>query len=42
MENPHRILIVDDNQANCELLEAYLDGINCVTEIAEDGQEFSL
>ncbi len=38
MENPHRILIVDDNQANCELLEAYLDGVNCVTEIAEDGQ----
>ncbi len=38
METPHRILIVDDNQANCELLEAYLDGVNCVTEIAEDGQ----
>ena len=35
----NRILIVDDNQANCELLEAYLDGIACETAIAEDGQQ---
>jgi len=35
----NRILIVDDNQANCELLEAYLDGITCDTAIAEDGQQ---
>jgi CheY-like chemotaxis protein len=35
----HRILIVDDNQANCELLEAYLVDINCVTDIAKDGQQ---
>jgi len=33
------VLIVDDNQANCELLEAYLDGIACDTAIAEDGQQ---
>ena len=41
MENsqPHRILIADDNQANCELLEAYLAGMDCETEIAVDGQE---
>ena len=35
----NRILIVDDNQANCELLEAYLDGIACETAIAQDGQQ---
>lgn len=39
MENQHRILIADDNAANCELLEAYLDGIECTTEIAVDGEE---
>lgn len=41
MENsePHRILIADDNQANCELLEAYLANMDCETEIAVDGQE---
>jgi PleD family two-component response regulator len=40
-ENPktHRILIADDNQANCELLEAYLDGIDCLIEMAVDGQQ---
>ena len=27
------------NQANCELLEAYLDGIACETAIAQDGQQ---
>lgn len=41
MENPqtHRILIADDNQANCELLEAYLASMDCETEIAVDGEE---
>ena len=41
METPqtHRILIADDNQANCELLEAYLAKVDCETEIAIDGQE---
>lgn len=33
----HRILIVDDNQANRELLEAHLIGIDCELEYAEDG-----
>ncbi len=36
---PYRILIADDNQANCELLEAYLASMECETEIAVDGQE---
>lgn len=35
----HRILIADDNEANRELLEAYLTGSDCVTATAEDGQE---
>lgn len=41
MENSqkHRILIADDNQANCELLEAYLANMDCETEIAVDGEE---
>ena len=39
MENQHRILIADDNVANRELLEAYLDGIECTMEIAVDGEE---
>lgn len=41
MDTPqtHRILIADDNQANCELLEAYLAKVDCETEIAVDGQE---
>ncbi len=38
-EKQHRVLIVDDNEANCELLEAYLVDIPCVTEIASDGQQ---
>jgi CheY-like chemotaxis protein len=36
---PHRILIADDNQPNCELLEAYLDGLACQIEFAADGQQ---
>ena len=35
----HRILIVDDNQQNCELLEAYLSGLECQVEMAEDGRQ---
>ena len=33
------MLIADDNEANRELLEAYLSGLDCVTAMAEDGQE---
>lgn len=39
MAEKNRILIADDNQANCELLEAYLATIDCEIEIASDGQE---
>ena len=35
----HRVLIADDNQANRELLEAYLIDFDCETEFAEDGQQ---
>ncbi len=35
----NRILIADDNDANRELLEAYLDHIECAIEVASDGQE---
>ncbi|MFT5301984.1 MAG: two-component system alkaline phosphatase synthesis response regulator PhoP [Mariniblastus sp.] len=38
-ERQHRILIADDNEANRELLEAYLVDLDCVTETAEDGQQ---
>lgn len=34
-----RILIADDNQANAELLEAYLAGIPCQLDFAYDGEE---
>ncbi len=36
---PHRILIADDNQANRELLEAYLSTLDCELDIAVDGRE---
>jgi two-component system, OmpR family, alkaline phosphatase synthesis response regulator PhoP len=35
----NKILIADDNQANCELIEAYLAGIDCETQVAVDGQD---
>ena len=35
----HRILIVDDNQANRELLEAYMSELDCETKFAVDGQQ---
>ncbi len=38
-EKQHRILIADDNEANRELLEAYLADLDCITETAEDGQQ---
>ena len=34
-----RILLVDDNPTNVELLEAYLLKLDCDTEIAVDGQD---
>lgn len=35
----NRVLIADDNQANRELLEAYLASVECDIEIAVDGQD---
>lgn len=35
----HKILIADDNQANCELLEAFLSGIDCSIQFAADGRQ---
>lgn len=34
-----RILIADDNEANVELIEAYLSGLDVETAIAIDGQD---
>jgi len=39
MTSPNKILIADDNQANVELLEAFLVDIDCEVEIAVDGQD---
>jgi CheY-like chemotaxis protein len=39
MVEKNRILIVDDNQANCDLLEAYLTNVECEIEFASDGRE---
>ena len=39
MPSASKILIADDNQANRELLEAYLAGVDCDTEVAVDGQD---
>jgi two-component system, OmpR family, alkaline phosphatase synthesis response regulator PhoP len=35
----HRILIADDNDANRELLEAYLINVDCEIETAVDGRD---
>lgn len=35
----HRILIADDNDANRELLEAYLVDVDCEIESSVDGQD---
>jgi CheY-like chemotaxis protein len=39
MPDKNRILIADDNQANCDLLEAYLGDLDCQIEFAHDGKE---
>ena len=39
MAENNRILIADDNPANCELLQAYLAEVDCEIELAIDGQE---
>lgn len=38
-QKKHRILIADDNEANRELLDAYLVDLDCETEFADDGQQ---
>ncbi len=39
MPTQPRILIADDNEANVELLEAYLGGLEVETAVAVDGQD---
>ncbi len=39
MSNKNRVLIADDNEANIELLEAYLGGLDLETAVAIDGQD---
>lgn len=39
MSNKNRVLIADDNEANVELLEAYLGGLDVDIAIAIDGQD---
>lgn len=39
MSDKSRVLIADDNEANVELLEAYLAGLDVETQIAVDGQD---
>src|ERR1700690_2184686 len=34
-----KILIADDNNTNVELLEAYLDGVECEIAVAVDGRD---
>ncbi|MGC8551339.1 MAG: response regulator [Phycisphaerae bacterium] len=31
------VLVVDDNPQNVELIQAYLESLNCITEVATDG-----
>ncbi len=38
-EKPAKIMVVDDNEQNLELLQAYLEDFNCETIPAYDGQE---
>ena len=38
MSDKNRILIADDNQANRELLDAYLSALDCEIDFAVDGQ----
>ncbi|MCA9185139.1 MAG: response regulator [Planctomycetales bacterium] len=39
MTAANRILIADDNEANVELLEAFLAGIECEVDVAVNGQD---
>lgn len=39
MTSTNRVLIADDNQANVELLEAYLSDTDCELAYASDGQQ---
>ena len=39
MASKNKILIADDNEANCELLEAYLASVECEVQVAVDGQD---
>ncbi len=39
MSQANKILIADDNEANVELLEAYLAEVDCEIAVARDGQE---
>ena len=39
MTQANRILIADDNEANVELLDAFLSEIDCQTAFAVDGQD---
>ena len=39
MSQTNKILIADDNQANVELLEAYLSDVDCQIEVAVDGRD---
>lgn len=39
MSDKNRVLIADDNEANVELLEAYLGGLDLETAVAVDGQD---
>jgi len=38
-KKPPMVLVVDDNQQNLELLQAYLEDLNCETVPAHDGLE---
>ena len=39
MSDTNRVLMADDNAANCGLLEAYLAQLDCEIEFATDGQD---
>ena len=39
MASNNKILIAADNEANCELLEAYLASVECEVQVAVDGQD---
>jgi two-component system cell cycle response regulator len=39
LERPETVLVVDDNEQNLELLQAYLDDLGCQIRTARDGTE---